>query len=256
MSIDIPFAIFPLRYSLCDIPFAIFPLRCPLCDVPLAPILQRSSLEAVDELFADPAVLVGCEKQNFHSEMFEQPLPTRPDVVIVVDSRQPHRPSVDRTGLKQLPLAGGLVSLHVDDGVHDVMNRKLEGLRGAFEKRPDGFASFEFANTSALPYRIFRVEGRDSVRVIVGIAVVAVLMLQLFDRFDVLDQLNPLFQIVDAHFTLLLCSLSPAVLRAPLARIYVKNPTLGRDASSGVRANALCAMRVSEDHRQEIIEYD
>jgi hypothetical protein len=107
--------------------------------------------------------------------MFEQPLPTRPDVVIVIDSRQPHRPSVDRTGLKQFPLAGGPVSLHVDDGVHDVMDRKFERFRGAFEKRPDGFASFEFADTCALPYRILRVEGRDSVRVIVGIAVVTVL---------------------------------------------------------------------------------
>jgi hypothetical protein len=67
------------------------------------------------------------------------------------------------------------------------MDGKFERFRSTLEKLPNGLTSLEFADPVPFPYRIFRIQGRDRVGIIVGIAVVAILMLQLFDRFDIFD---------------------------------------------------------------------
>ena len=103
---------------------------------PAADVTELSRL--LSELFLYPAIFVWGEEQRINLEMLEDPLSANLHIVIVINSRQPdgsRSACCDlSTRLKEFPNARGLVALHVDNRIHDLMGSKVSR-RGAPQKK-------------------------------------------------------------------------------------------------------------------------
>ena len=108
------------------------------------------------------------------------------------------------TGLKQIPLARGGIRVHLNNGVHDVVDRKRKNFSRALKEGTDGLTAFVLAKFSAIPDRVLGKQFGNAVRIVLIVAQGTVAGLELFDGFNALQGLNALGEIVSVHVCFLL----------------------------------------------------
>src|SRR5262245_28751570 len=100
--------------------------------------------------------------------------------------------------------------MNLNDGIHDVMDRKGKYRGRALEEFDNGIVALRFAKVAAVPDAIFDEQRGDALGIVVVVAKGTVTRLELFDILDVFQSLCSCSQFFDIrhvrfHRTLWCC---------------------------------------------------
>ena len=152
--------------------------------------------------------------------MLNLPLAVHPGVTLFVFGDPPDglRAALDhRARLQQIPVADRAVAVHLDTRVHHVVNGVGQDFGNRAEEGADGRLAFVASEVAAVPDRVVR-EAADELVFVALVGARTVVRLQLLDRFDVLQSLDPPFDLCELHgFLLCLPAIARAVIRPVLS---------------------------------------
>ena len=133
--------------------------------------------------------------------MFEHPNPVYLDILLVVSARTPHCLIIFGVGagLEQVPGAGGGIAVHFNDRVHYHVYRKGQPLGSPDKEVVDSRPAVGSATDPAVPNRVLGEEAGNGLGVVIVVAVGAIARFEPLDLLNVLQDLKPAFQVLQAH---------------------------------------------------------
>ncbi len=121
--------------------------------------------------------------------MLVLPLPIHLDVVVLVPAGDPARAVVLAKSERpqQIPGAFRPVAIDLDARVEDIVLREADQLLKALEQLANRVVTLGLAEIAALPDAVLDEDFRDSVRIVIVVADIAIERLQLLDRLDIFE---------------------------------------------------------------------
>src|SRR5205809_3530638 len=112
----------------------------------------------------DPPLIIWGQERREDLESLEFPLALHLHIFLLIPRRQPYRliPFGQGRGLKEIPLALGLLPLHFNDRVHHLMNGKGKYLRSPAKEGADRLSSFIAPKFSPIPHRVLGKESSNA----------------------------------------------------------------------------------------------
>jgi hypothetical protein len=216
---------------------------------PLAPAIRtRSESVARSALREDagvrarlPARFIGRRHASDATQVGDLPAAVALDVVLFVTDRDPDlAPALaEGEGAEQIPDAVGPVALNRDPRVEDVVLREADVAGEALEEAADLRMAAGGGDALAFPDGILGEDPDDPIRIVGGVADVAVFGLQLLDRLDV-AQLGQLALCATARSARTTSGERPALLARSGLRIVVPRQPARSPRHRSAQAHAAC----------------